>query len=820
MTRTDLRVALRSLLQRPLLTAVALLTLALGIGANAAIFSLADAVTFRPLQVRAPGSLVALYATRREGPVMGFSFPDYLDLRGAIPGLEAMAGYHEEPLVVARGNGDPQPAWGHLVTESYFPLLGLEPAAGRLFGGDEAGRDGHGGTAVAVLSHDFFQRRFGGDRSLIGSTIRVSGHPFTVVGVAPAGFGGTRSLTFQPDLWVPIAQHLTLFPDWPQMLERREWGSLYLLARLAPGARLDAVNAAASAAGARLAAAHPDTTSREDVVVFSNRTSINPYLGSPGKLRATALVMLLGVALVLLVACANVANLLLVGGTSRRRELAVRASLGAGRWRLARQLLLESSLLSLAGGAAGLAIGGVATRLLAALIPPTTHQLAFDLRLDLRVALFALLLAAVSTLLFGLLPARRAASTDPAAELRGGPSAGGRGGRPLVHALVAAQVAFSLVVLTAGSLFLRSLWAAQRIDLGFRADGALVFGLDATLHRNPADAPDRLQRRVADAVRALPGVSAVAWTDDLPLNGNSNDIPMAPTGQGRSAAAQVTTYTQNVGESFFDVMGIPFRAGRTFAAADRDSTVERVVVSEAFARRLFPRREAVGERFEIGGPQPLPLEVVGVVRDTKVNWLGEAPPPFVYFDSRRSGNGTAHPLFVVRHAGDSGALLAAIRGEVRRIDAQLPITNVSSLREHLAPALALPRDGAYLATSFALLALLLASSGIFGVIAHGVAQRARELAIRLAVGARPRALLGTVLGATLRLLAVGVAGGLLGGALVGGLLRGLLYGISPRDPLAFAAAAATVLAVGLAATLPPALRVLAVDPARVLRSDT
>ncbi len=815
---TDLRVALRSLLQRPLLSGIAVLTLALGIGANATIFSLADGVAFRPLPVRDPSRLVGLYATRREGPPMGFSFPDYLDLRGAIAGVAQMAGYNEAGFVVARAGGEATPAWGELVTESYFSLLGLRPEAGRFFAADEGGHDGHGGVPVAVLSHDFFMAHFGGDRRLLGSTMRLNDQPFTVIGVAPRGFDGTRSLTWKPELWVPIAQQATLFPDWGDILGRRGWGGLHLLARLAPGARLPAVQAAASVAARRLAAAYPQSSFRDDVLLLSNRTAINPYLGSPRRMQATALLMLLGVGLVLLVACANVANLMLVRAGGRRRELAVRASLGAGRWQLARQLFHESLLLALAGGATGLFIARWAARLVPALLPRSEHPLAVDVRLDLRVTLFAFALAALSTLIFGLLPARRAAATDPAGELRGGlGSAAGRSGGRALHGFVVAQVAFSLVVLIAGGLFVRSLRAANHLELGFQADGAVVFGVDASLRPDPPSNPDRLQRRIADAVAAIPGVTAVAWTSDLPLDGNSEDGPMAPLGQGQDSSAQVTSFFENVGEGFFGVMGIPFRSGRTFAAADRDSRVERVVVSEAFARRLFPGREAVGRRFEIPGAHPQPLEVIGVVRDTKVNWLGEDPPPFVYFDSRR--NATRRPLFVVRARGDRAALLATIRARVAGIDPQLPVTNPGTLREHLAPAFSLPRNGAWVATSFALLALLLASAGIFGVIAYGVAQRSRELALRVAVGATPGALLGGVFGDTLRILGAGVAIGLVGGALLGELLHGFLYGISPRDPLTLAAAAAAVLALGLLATLPAASRVLRVDAARLLRSE-
>ena len=815
---TDLRVALRSLLRRPLLAGLAVATLALGIGANASIFSFADAVAFRPLPVKEPERLVALFATRTDGPVMGFSFPDYLDLRGAIPGIAGMAAFFEQPVSIGRANEDPLPAWSMLVSESYFPMLGIAADRGRLFAPDEAGRDGRGGAAVAVLSHRCFVRRFGADSAVVGATVRISGHPFTVVGVAPEGFSGTRLFSYAPDVWLPISQERTLTGSTRQ-LELRGWGSLHLLARLLPGATPQAVEAAAAAAAGRLAAAHRADTSRTGVMLVSNRTPVNPWMSSPAQLRAMALLGLAGVAVVLLVACVNVANLQLVRVSARRRELAVRVSLGASRWAIARQLLLESVLLALGGGAAGLLLGWWGTRLLTVLLPRFDYELAFHPRLDWRVALFAMALALLSALLFGLLPAWRAGEPDPVRELKG---EGGRdadgGGSRLRHGLLVTQVAFSMVVLLSAGLFLRSLAAAQRLDLGFDPEGALVFGVDSSVASGGQQInTSALQQRIAERLRALPGVRAVTWADDLPLDGNSSSLPVAVEGRQMLTEERVTAPYQIVETSYFTVMGIPLRSGRTFRAADRDREIEATVVSATLARRLWGDEDAVGRRLVIPGSPSQTLEVVGVASDSKMGWLGEQPQPTIFFDLQRSP--TSRALFVVRYEGAAAAIVAAARGQVRRIDPRLPLTDVGSLRDHFASAFAPARNGAFMSTGFALMALLLAASGIYGVIAYGVAQRLRELAIRLAVGATPRALVGAVLGRTLRLLGAGVALGLAGGAAVGILLRGLLYGISPGDPLALGAAVGVVLGVGVLATLAPAGRVLRVDPARILRGD-
>ena len=812
----DLRIALRSLLRRPTFTSVAVLTLALGIGANAAIFSFVDAIAFRPLPVSEPDRLVAVFPTDREGEMQNFSFPDYRELRRALRRVEGLAAFSERPVSVARGGETPQLAWGMLVSEGYFPLLGLRPRAGRLFTDEEMGRDGSGGAPAVLVSDRFFRRRLGGDERAIGRPLTLNGHPFTVVGVLPAGFQGTRLFSYAPDLWLPVAQHLVLDPASAGWLDSPTGGSFQLLGRLAAGADREAAEAEALVAVRRIAAIHGAQTGRTGVRVFSNRTAINPWATTPEQMRGIALLALAGVAVVLVVACANVANLMLARASGRARELAVRASLGAGRGPLLRLLLAEATVLALLGGAAGVLVGWLGSRAMLRLLPDLEYELAVDPRLDGRFLLFTLAVSLLGALASGVLPGLRAARVDPAGEIRG--AAGGHlAGRRLRHLLVGTQVAFSVVVLVAAGLFVRSLSVARGMDLGFRPAGALVFGIDPNLAGYDSEASVRLEERLAEALAALPGVEGVTWADDLPLDGNSSSTRVSVLGRSTRTEDRASAFHQSVAPGHFAVMGIPLLAGRGFVEADREREIEPVVVSAGLARELWrDEQKAVGQRVLLGTDAP-PVEVIGVAADVKANWLGEEGTPALYFDRRREIWGRA--WFVVRHQGDLGALAPQVRRAVAAIDPSLPLTRIETLGEHLAAGYAAPENGAWLATAFGLLALLLAASGVYGVIAFAVARRTREMAIRMAVGAAPLRVVRDLLSRSLRVVAIGVGCGLAGAWGVGRLLRGLLYGVSPNDPATLGGVAALLCGVALLASLLPARRMLRLDPSRALRAE-
>jgi predicted permease len=811
----DFRFALRQMARRPGFSFLAVTTLALGIGANAAIFSYADAIAFRPLPAREPARLVAPFATDREGDLLGFSFPDYLDLRRDLRSLEELATFVERPVAVTFGDGPPEPAWAMLVSEGYFPLLGVVPAVGRFFAADEAGRDGRGGAAVAVLSQRYFARRFRADPAVVGSTVAINGYPFTVVGVAAEGFLGTRGLTYAPEIWLPVAQHAAVVADSRGWLDSRASGSFQLLGRLAPGMDRPRAEAELVVAVERLAVAHPEAAQRVGARLFPNRTAINPYAAPPERMRGMVLLALAGVAIVLLVACANVTNLVLARNATRARELAVRRALGAGRLALARQLLLESLVLAAGGAVVGIAIGWAGSRGLGQLLPTLEFGLSVDPRLDGRVVAFACAAALAAALLSGLLPALRAAAVEPAGPLRASRGSDERQGLHLRHTLVGAQIAFSVVVLVAGGLFARSLHAARAMDLGFEPAGAVVFGINAPLLGYDSEQVLALEERLAARLAALAAVRAVTWADDLPLDGNSSSTEVGIP--GNPPEERLRPMYQRVAPGYFDVLGMRLLAGRGLGEEDRSRETEAVVINGTLAQRLWGSPEAALGKPLQRGVREERYEVVGVVADAKVNWPGEAPQPMMYFDRRRDPGGRA--WFVVRHDGEAAALVPAVRAAVAAVDPRLPLTRVETFVAHMAPAFAPALNGAWLAGAFGLLALLLAAAGVYGMLTFAVAQRTREMAIRLAVGAAPRHVVGELITGAGRLLGVGLVAGLAGAWLVGGLLRGLLHGISPVDPLILVAVTLLLAAVGALACLLPARRLLAIDPLAALRSE-
>jgi predicted permease len=820
MSLAELRFALRSLLRRPGFTFVAVFVLALGIGANTAIWSFADAVAFRALPVRDADRLVAPFATDRDGELLGFSFPDYLDLRGGLTGVEELALFIERPATLTRAGGRPELAWTMLVSESYFPLLGVEPAAGRLFDPAEAGTDGRGGAPVAVLSHRAWQRRFGADPGVVGRTVAINGHPFTIIGVAGDGFLGTRLFSYAPEVWVPVSQHAAIVADAvdaagaSRWLESRASGSFHLVGRLAPGVSRSEAEAEIAVAVERFGAQHPEGARRTGVRLFSNRTAINPWASSPEQLRGIALLALAGVAVVLLVACANVANLVLVRSSGRIRELALRSSLGAGRGALVRQLLAESLVLALAGGVGGLLVGWLGSRGIGRLLPRLEYDLAVDPRLDGRALLFTLGAALLAALASGLLPALRSSRVDLASPLRGGSAAGVTAGQRLRNGLVVAQVAFSVVVLVAGGLFVRSLQAARGMDLGFRPEGAVVFGVDALLVGHDREETAALEQRLAERLAAIPGVRGVTWADDLPLDGNSSTVELGVVGRPREE--NVRAHYQSIVPGYFEVLGVPLVEGRLPNEADRSRTPEPVVVSSAFAATLLNGTgSALGKVLQLGSGTR--YEVVGVVGDAKVNWLGESPEPVVYFDRRRDLWGRA--WYVLRYDGAPAGVAGAVQAAVASVDPQLPATRLETLTEHLAAAYAPATNGAWLAGAFGLLALALAAAGVYGVIAYSVAQRVREMAIRMAVGAAPSRVVRELLARAGRLLAVGLVAGLAGAWGVGRLIAGFLYGVSASDPVTLGAVTLALAAVGALACLVPARRALRVEPATALRAE-
>ncbi|HEX6748092.1 MAG TPA: ABC transporter permease [Longimicrobium sp.] len=807
----DLRYALRSLRRARGFTTAAVLALALGIGANAAVFGTVDSIAFRPLAARAPEELVALYGVQGEAGLLNFSWPAFQDFRRGAAAFSDLAAFTEGPVSLG-GRTEPEIAWAVHASDNYFTLLGVKPALGAFFG------PGDLDAPVVVLSHALWLRRFGGYPDVVGRTLPVNGTPFTVVGVAPAQFTGTRLFTYEPSVWLPAGMHANTIPGSAGLLARHDAARFILLGRLRPGVTPARARAGADAVARRLAAEHPELYRGLRTRLVSNRTPINPWLAPPARIAAAARMVLLGVALVLLIACADVAILLLARMTVRRREMAIRLSLGASRRRLVQQLLTESVALAALGAAAALPVAWLAMRGVQRLFPRLEYASTLRPAAGARVFAYAALLALGAAVVFGLAPALQACRRSPAPGLRGG-EAGPGGRRPgLRELLVVAQVALSVLVLVSAGLFLRSLRQARSLDPGFAVDGALAFTLDPRLAPAYDSARSRLvYARVLGRLAELPGVRAVGRAASVPLDGNSAVVRVFADGAPADPErAPVAEYILS-GPGWFRAIGTPLVAGRDFVAADTGARSEPVVVNEVLARRLWPGEPAVGKRLRLDSAAGPPLEVVGVARASKYRALGEAPRAAVWRDLDRAAR--SRSTVVVRAAGNEAALLPAVRAAVREADPALPLIGLGTLRERVSVAYAAVRSGASAALGFGVLAVLLAASGIYGVVSYDVTQRRREIAIRMALGAGRAAVVRLVVGRALRLALAGTVLGLLGAVAVPTGIERMLFGVSRTDPLALAASVVLFCAIAALAAFLPAQRAARLDPMRVLRLE-
>ena len=792
---SDLRTALRSLRRQPGFTLAVGLTLALGLGANVAIFSVVDTVLLRQLPYRAPERLVMAFTTYPDFGHSGTSLPDFLDWRDGARGAVELAAVANATFNLT-GDGAPERATGAVVTSNYFPLLGATPALGRGFTADE---ERGGAPKVVVLGHDFWRRRFGGDARAIGRTLTMNGLPYTVVGVAPARLDYPTDV----DLWVPLRTDTT-------RARRAEF--LRVVGRLRPGVTVERGRDALMTVVRRLREQYPETNGprlaadlvpMRDEIVGSARPPLLVFMGAVG--------------LVLLVACANLANLLLVRATTRQREVAVRAALGADRMRLFRQLLAESLALALAGGAAGVALAYAAVGALRASGFRAIPRLE-EVAIDGRALAFALALSVATGVLFGLAPALRLAREDLQGTLRGSGRgvAGNASAQRLRGGLVVAEVALSILLLVGAGLLMRSFTEMQRSRTGF--DPANVLTLQLSLPRTRyADAqrtrdfwPALLER--ASAVR---GARAVAVASQLPLT-SSSYLSFQIDGRTPPPDAMEDVQPFNVSEGYFRVLGIALTRGRIFGPQDDASAPRVAVVNEEAARRFWPGRDPIGARITIGDTTDY-MTVVGVVADVKQEGLTAKPYPQLY--SVAAQNPMRGMYVVVKTDGDVPGIAAAMRRTVASLDPELPVYGVMPMTERVSQSIARPRLTALLVGVFAAVALALAAVGIYGVVAFAVAQRTRELGVRQALGASTRDLRRLVIGQGMAPVVGGLALGLVLAAGASRALGSLLYGVGALDPLTYVAVALFLGAVAFAATWLPSRRAVRVPPAVVLREE-
>jgi predicted permease len=812
----NIRYAVRSLAKTPGFTVVAILTLALGIGANSSVFTLVNAALFRPVPAPHPERLVWLTGTRESQHPRAisfrrqFSYPEVRDYEAQLTRFAALAAYQDIPLALGSG-GEPERVTGLIVSGAYFGVLELRPVIGRTF---SAADNAPGAAPVVILSHRLWQRRFGGSRDLVGRTILLNGRPFTVIGVAPEGFIGI-DLGAPADLWVPLATAAISMPDGARVLEQRNANWLRVIARLKPGATLEQANAEVRTVAARLAAASPEALEGASAGAMPLSGGLDPANRQEA---VPIFVMLMAVpVLVLLIACANVANLMLARAAARRREVGIRLALGATRWRLFTQLLTESLVLTVCAGAAGLLVSFWLNDLLIAVshLPP---EVAVALTPDVRVLVFTAVVALATGLLFGLVPAFGASRPDLVPTLKGEGGGLGRQVRRsrLVAGFVVAQVALSLVLLITAGLFLRTLDKALRVDPGVETAHAVAVSFDLRLQGYDAAREGTFYTMLLERVRHLPGVTAASLASPMPLGSRLISSPVAAEGPGQDDVNVQASFAA-VWPEYFTAVGTPLLQGRDFTTRDGAGAPFVAVVNETLARRLWPDQDPIGKRLRFGGDEAF-LEVVGVARDGKYHELTESPRAFLYVPERQRAD-LSDITLLVRTAGDPRPLVPALSDAIHTLDRSLPLFEVLTLEDALQQRLDKERGASSVLGVFGGLALLLAALGLYGVMAYAVAQRTREVGVRMALGAARLQVLRQFVGEGVRLAAVGLVIGLVIAAALTRVIAQFLYGITPTDVLTFALCAAVLGSVAAVASFIPARRAAQVDPMVALRYE-
>ncbi|HKP86354.1 MAG TPA: ABC transporter permease [Blastocatellia bacterium] len=830
----DLRYGVRTLLKSPGFAAVAILSLALGIGANTAIFSFVNAVLLRPLPVANPDQLMFVFSNMSDSPYLVSSYPDYVDFRDQNEVFSDLACY-SSILVSLASEEQTDQIEGAIVSGNYFDVLGVKPIQGRAFSSEE---DQTPGThPVVIISHALWMKRFGGDPGFVGKTLALNGRVFTVIGIAPPDFNGT-AVGEPVDIYVPMMMQALIRPPRAgfsgeqdaDLLKKRGPRWLHMVGRLRPGVSEQQAQAAMSTIASQLEQAYQSSNRGIGVTLFPVSKG-NPELRSDAIPVARLLLSVVGA--VLLIACFNVANLLLSRATARRKEISIRLALGASRLRLIRQMITESMLLSILGGGVGLLLALWITDLLEAVNPPSNiFPLKLDLSLDSRVMVFTLALSLVTGLIFGLAPALQASKTDLVPALKDENATVGPGSRrfSLRNLFVIGQVGISLVLLISAGLFLRSLRNAQSINPGFNPENVLVVPLNINLLKYTRQQGKAFYQQVVEKVEAIPGAQSATLARVVQLSGGGRTMNVFIAGQEPVSGPRTSgggtspddsrsnTVSANVvGLRYFATLGIPLLRGRDFTGDDREGAPGVVIVNETFARRFWKDEDPLGKRVSTRGAQGPFLEVVGVVGNGKYVTLGEEPRSMMYMPLAQ--NHETGMTLHVRTAVDPGSLAAAVRNEVQSLEKNLPVIGVRTMKEQVSTSLFPAKMGAILLAVFGMLALLLASVGVYGVMGYSVARRTREIGIRMALGAGRGDVLRLVLREGMTLVGIGVGLGLVGAWFATQLLASFLYGVSVTDPVTFAGVPLLLVGVALVASFVPARRATKVDPLIALRYE-
>ncbi|MEK6322865.1 MAG: ABC transporter permease [Acidobacteriota bacterium] len=810
----DVRYGLRMLRRNPGFTLVAVLSLAIGVGATTTVFSVANAVLLRPLPVKDAAELVSVHKPDSTGSgIHVVSYPDYLDYRDRNEVFSEMLVWSEASLSL-NTHDQPEAAYAMVVSGNYFSLLGVQPAIGRFFSPEEDRAPG--ANPVTVISFGLWQKRFGGDASVPGQRIKLNGHPFTIIGVAPKDFTSTYNV-FAPALYVPLMMQA-------QVLSKRDIFSarmskyLKLTGRLRPGVSAEQAQAALSNIDRQLEEAYAQKG--ESTMRANHGLELVPVGSFPPEIRleilgAAGLLMAI-VGFVLLIACANVAGVLLARATSRQREIAVRFALGATRIRLIRQLLTESGLLFLLAAAAGVGLTIWLTRMISKITLPDSVPFALDVKVDWRVLSFTLVLSMFTGLVFGLAPAMAASKADLIPALKDAPSVLGVKRSRLRNAFVIGQIALSLVLLVGAGLFTRAIQYAQTVYPGNEPDTVLTADIDPREQGYTTAQSRAFYQRLIERLTAFPGVELASLAQELYIGEGYSTTNLVV--KDVNDESKVLTEFNTVAPDYFRTMGIALLAGRDFTPADREGAPRVVIVDEATARRFWPGTSPLGKQVRVRGAREW-AEVVGVVENSKHRISGQSPPPFVYEPYLQYQSDNSRMTVLVRHRGDTTNVVSAIRHEVQTLDPDLPLQSAMTLTEAVRLATLPLRIANLVATAFGLVGLALAALGIYGLVSYAVNQRTHELGVRVALGAQKRDIFKLVVGHGLKLALLGVIVGLALSLGLTRMLAALLFGVSTTDPVTYLSVSLLLVIVALGACLSPARKAIRTDPMVALRHE-
>jgi predicted permease len=820
--RADVRYALRATRRSPGFAIAVAVTLGIGIGVNGLAFGYINSLLFRPVVARDAGQLVGLFGLDvRSGQAQELNWDDYLDFRdrsGVFDGLAGMTGVPLNLVASVSASQTADMVWGEMVTENFFTVLGMQPVVGRLFAASDAPQ---GANAFAVLSYDSWIKRFHGDSSVVGRIVRINGAEFTITGVAARGFKGMRTFGFWPEMWVPAGMHDVIIPNSTGMLEGRGRGWLMAFGRMHDGWDMRRTSTAASAYASQLAHAYPATNASIGARLLPSKVGFDhPSFVDTGTIVLASAMGIFAAVIVLLIICANLANLQLARSAARSREIAIRLSLGCSRARLTRQLLVESALLVLPGLAIAALMLRSTNSIERMMVPHLQFQVGMAAEPDARVITFTGVIALVAAMLFGLVPALRATRPSLAPSLSSVIGEKRRTKHPMRMrgTLVVGQLALSVILIVAGMLFVRSLIAARTADVGFDPHNRLLMSVNVGLQGYDETRGRRFYDEVLTRTRALPRVLAATWAFPVPFDTYGRGARFSVEGVMSSEKDHtVGTNASVVAEDFVESLGLRLQGGRLFAVTDSVGAPRVMIVNRSLANRFWPGKDPIGQHARSGDASGPVVMVIGVVADAKFATIGEGSRDRVYLPLRQ--NYRDWETMIVKTRGEPMAVLPQVQRVIAGFDPTLPTFGTMTMDDSVESGFSTSRTAVMIAGFFGILALLIASVGLYAVVASSVVERTQEIGVRIALGATPMRVLLFVMRGGARLGAWGLGLGLIGAVFVAQAMAGLLYGFSPSDPMTFALVAVVLALVVLVATYLPGRRAVKMDPVRSLRSE-